>query len=387
MREPAAQIRDLVKTYGSGDALVRALDGVSLDLEAGRFTAIMGPSGSGKSTLMHCAAALDRADSGTVRIGDQDLSSLGDKALTRLRRDRIGFIFQAYNLVPTLSAEENIRLPQAIAGRKPDPQWYDEVVDTVGLRDRLTHRPASSPAASSNGSRSPGRWSAGPRSCSPTSPPATSTAARGAEILELLRRSVDDHDQTVVMVTHDPVPRRTPTASSSSPTAAWSTSCASPTASRSSPGWQRSSPWRPTRPSLPEPEVVRAAWKSLMARKVRLAMSTSAIALGVAFVVGSLVFSAALSKGVDKLFASAVGDVVVRPAGSSTPNGDPSTRTVPASLARRLAEVPGAARADGNVSALGVFVIGRSGKVIGGLGAPTYGLATPTPRPGTASRD
>ncbi|MFZ2012222.1 MAG: FtsX-like permease family protein [Nocardioides sp.] len=121
--------------------------------------------------------------------------------------------------------------------------------------------------------------------------------------------------------------------------------------------------------------MVRAAWKSLMARKVRLAMSTSAIALGVAFVVGSLVFSAALSKGVDKLFASAVGDVVVRPAGSSTLNGDPSTRTVPASLARQLAEVPGAARADGNVSALGVYVIGRSGKVIGGLGAPTYGLS------------
>jgi putative ABC transport system ATP-binding protein len=139
--EPAARIRDLVKTYGSGDALVRALDGVSLDLEAGQFTAIMGPSGSGKSTLMHCAAALDRPDSGTVHIGDQELSRLGDKALTRLRRDRIGFVFQSYNLVPTLTAEENIRLPQAIARRKPDPAWYDEVVDTVGLRDRLTHRP------------------------------------------------------------------------------------------------------------------------------------------------------------------------------------------------------------------------------------------------------
>ena len=142
MSEPAARIRDLVKTYGSGDALVRALDGVSLDLEAGRFTAIMGPSGSGKSTLMHCAAALDRADSGTVHIGDQELSRLGDKALTRLRRDRIGFVFQAFNLVPTLTAQENIVLPSAIAGRRPDPAWFDEVIDTVGLRDRLGHRPS-----------------------------------------------------------------------------------------------------------------------------------------------------------------------------------------------------------------------------------------------------
>jgi putative ABC transport system ATP-binding protein len=183
--EPAARIRDLVKTYGSGDALVRALDGVSLDLEAGRFTAIMGPSGSGKSTLMHCAAALDRADSGTVHIGDQELGRLSDKALTRLRRDRIGFVFQAYNLVPTLTAEENIRLPQAIAGRKPDPQWYDEVVDTVGLRDRLSHRP--------------NELSGGQQQR------VALDSKAGAEILELLRRSVDDHAQTVVMVTHDPI--------------------------------------------------------------------------------------------------------------------------------------------------------------------------------------
>ena len=189
MSEPAARIRDLVKTYGSGDALVRALDGVSLDLEAGRFTAIMGPSGSGKSTLMRCAAALDRADSGTVHIGEQELGRLGDRALTRLRRDRIGFVFQAYNLIPTLNAEENIRLPQAIAGRKPDPQWYDEVIDTVGLRDRLTHKPHE--------------LSGGQQQRVAVARALVSRS--GAEILELLRRSVDDHDQTVVMVTHDPV--------------------------------------------------------------------------------------------------------------------------------------------------------------------------------------
>ncbi len=205
MREPAAQIRDLVKTYGSGDALVRALDGVSLDLEAGRFTAIMGPSGSGKSTLMHCTAALDRADSGSVRIGDQDLSSLGDKALTRLRRDRIGFVFQAYNLVPTLSAEENIRLPQAIAGRKPDPQWYDEVVDTVGLRDRLTHRPHELSGGQQQRVAVARALVGRPAIVFADEPTGNLDSRSGAEILELLRRSVDRHDQTVVMVTHDPV--------------------------------------------------------------------------------------------------------------------------------------------------------------------------------------
>jgi putative ABC transport system ATP-binding protein len=205
VREPAARIRDLVKTYGSGDALVRALDGVSLDLEAGRFTAIMGPSGSGKSTLMHCAAALDRADSGTVHIGDQELGRLGDRALTRLRRDRIGFVFQAYNLIPTLNAEENIRLPQAIAGRKPDAAWYDEVIDTVGLRDRLTHKPNELSGGQQQRVAVARALVGRPQIVFADEPTGNLDSKSGAEILELLRRSVDDHDQTVVMVTHDPV--------------------------------------------------------------------------------------------------------------------------------------------------------------------------------------
>ena len=137
----AARVRDLTKTYGKGDAMVRALDGVSLDLVAGEFTAIMGPSGSGKSTLMHCCAALDTATSGEVFIGDRELGKLKDKELTRLRRDEIGFVFQSFNLVPTLTAEENIVLPQSIARRKPDREWFDPVIDTVGIRDRLGHRP------------------------------------------------------------------------------------------------------------------------------------------------------------------------------------------------------------------------------------------------------
>jgi putative ABC transport system ATP-binding protein len=154
---------------------------------------------------MHCAAALDRADSGSVHIGDQDLSSLGDKALTRLRRDRIGFVFQAYNLVPTLSAEENIRLPQAIAGRKPDQQWYDEVVDTVGLRDRLTHRPNELSGGQQQRVAVARALVGRPAIVFADEPTGNLDSRSGAEILELLRRSVDQHDQTVVMVTHDPV--------------------------------------------------------------------------------------------------------------------------------------------------------------------------------------
>jgi putative ABC transport system ATP-binding protein len=205
VNEPAARIRDLTKTYGSGDALVRALDGVSLDLAAGEFTAIMGPSGSGKSTLMHCAAALDTADSGTVEIGDQELTRLGDKALTRLRRDRIGFVFQSYNLIPTLTAEENIRLPMAIAGRKPDPAWYDEVVATVGLGDRLRHRPHELSGGQQQRVAVARALVGRPAIVFADEPTGNLDSKAGGEILELLRRSVDQHGQTVVMVTHDPI--------------------------------------------------------------------------------------------------------------------------------------------------------------------------------------
>src|SRR3954465_2791293 len=137
----AARVVDLTKVYGSGDAEVRALDGVTLDIAMGEFTAVMGPSGSGKSTLMHCCAALDTPTSGEIWLGDPQLRGLHDKKLTLLRRRQIGFVFQSFNLVPTLTARENILLPLSIAGRKPDPAWYDSVIDTVGLRDRLHHKP------------------------------------------------------------------------------------------------------------------------------------------------------------------------------------------------------------------------------------------------------
>jgi putative ABC transport system ATP-binding protein len=204
-RAPAARVRNLTKTYGAGEALIRALDDVTLDLGAGEFTAVMGPSGSGKSTLMHCCAALDTADSGSVFVGDQDLSSMKDKALTRLRRDEIGFVFQSYNLVPTLTAEENILLPLAIARRRPDPEWYDSVIATVALGDRLKHKPNELSGGQQQRVAVARALVSRPRIVFADEPTGNLDSRSGAEVLELLRRSVDEHGQTVVMVSHDPV--------------------------------------------------------------------------------------------------------------------------------------------------------------------------------------
>jgi putative ABC transport system ATP-binding protein len=201
----AARVSHLTKTYGIGETQVIALNDVSLDLLAGEFTAVMGPSGSGKSTLMHCLAALDTADSGSVMIGDQELTVLKDKALTRLRRDEIGFVFQSYNLVPTLTARENILLPLAIAGRSPDRAWYDSVIATVGLADRLHHKPKELSGGQQQRVAIARALVSQPRIVFADEPTGNLDSKSGAEVLELLRSSVDDHGQTVVIVTHDPV--------------------------------------------------------------------------------------------------------------------------------------------------------------------------------------
>jgi putative ABC transport system ATP-binding protein len=206
MSEPAAaRAVDLTKVYGKGQAEVRALDGVTLDLFAGQFTAIMGPSGSGKSTLMHCLAALDTATSGQAVVGDTDLSTLNDKKLTELRRDAIGFVFQAFNLVPTLSARENILLPLSIAGRKPDMDWFDSVVDTVNLRDRLDHRPNEMSGGQQQRVACARALVSRPSIVFADEPTGNLDSTSGAEVLAFLQRSVRDFGQTVVMVTHDPV--------------------------------------------------------------------------------------------------------------------------------------------------------------------------------------
>jgi len=201
----AARAIDATKVYGSGDTQVRALDGVTVDFATGRFTAIMGPSGSGKSTLMHCVAGLDSLTSGTVEIAGTDLTRLDDKALTRVRRDQVGFIFQAFNLIPTLSALENITLPMDLAGRKPDQGWLDSVVATVGLGDRLKHRPSELSGGQQQRVAVARALAAQPQITFADEPTGNLDSRAGAEILEFMQRAVTDLGQTIVMVTHDPV--------------------------------------------------------------------------------------------------------------------------------------------------------------------------------------
>ena len=201
----AARTVGLTKVYGHDQTQVVALDEVSIEFVAGEFTAVMGPSGSGKSTLMHCAAALDSATSGQVYLGDTELTSLKDKALTMLRRDRIGFVFQAFNLVPTLTAYENIVLPLAIAGRRPDQAWFDTVIGTVGLRDRLTHRPSELSGGQQQRVACARALVSRPDIVFADEPTGNLDSHSGAEVLGFLRRSVDEFGQTIVMVTHDPV--------------------------------------------------------------------------------------------------------------------------------------------------------------------------------------
>jgi putative ABC transport system ATP-binding protein len=202
-RTVAARTVDVSKVYGSGDAAVVALDGVSIDIERGRFTAIMGPSGSGKSTLMHCLAGLDTVSSGQVYVGDTLLNTLSDKGLTALRRDKVGFIFQQFNLLPTLTAVENITLPLSIAGRKPDIDWLAEVVETVGLADRLTHRPSELSGGQQQRVACARALVARPEVIFADEPTGNLDSRSGAEVLAFLRRSVGDFGQTIVMVTHD----------------------------------------------------------------------------------------------------------------------------------------------------------------------------------------
>ncbi|TSE01855.1 ABC transporter ATP-binding protein [Skermania sp. ID1734] len=200
----AARAVDLLKTYGSGDTQVRALDGVSVDFARGEFTAIMGPSGSGKSTLMHCLAGLDTASSGSVAIGDTELTSLADKQMTALRRDRIGFVFQAFNLVPTLTALENITLPLDIAGRRPDQDWLDTVIRRLGLADRLTHRPTELSGGQQQRVACARALAGRPEIIFGDEPTGNLDSTSSAEVLNILRAAVDEFGQTVVIVTHDP---------------------------------------------------------------------------------------------------------------------------------------------------------------------------------------
>jgi putative ABC transport system ATP-binding protein len=197
------EAQDLARRYGEGEAAVDALAGVSVSFPTGRFAAIMGPSGSGKSTLMHILAGLDRPTSGSVRLAGVELTGLDDHALTQLRRDRIGFIFQTFNLLPVLNAEENILLPLSIADRKPDREWFDRLVDTVGIRDRLTHRPAELSGGQQQRVAVARALVSRPAVVFADEPSGNLDSKASGDVLELLRHAVDDFSQTVVMVTHD----------------------------------------------------------------------------------------------------------------------------------------------------------------------------------------
>ena len=202
---PAAQAVDATKVYGSGESAVRALDEIDVTFERGRFTAIMGPSGSGKSTLLHCLAGLDRLTSGQVFLGDIEISACKEKQLTVVRRDRIGFVFQSYNLVPTLNALENMTLPMALAHRQPDQQWLDTVIDTVRLRDRLRHRPSELSGGQQQRVAVARALASRPQIVFADEPTGNLDSRAGAEILAFMRTAVDGLGQTVVMVTHDPL--------------------------------------------------------------------------------------------------------------------------------------------------------------------------------------
>ncbi len=200
----AARIENGVKIYGAAHTEVRALDGVTAGFEQGRFTAIMGPSGSGKSTLLHCMAGLDVLTDGHVYIGDIDLGSLNERDLTLLRRDKVGFVFQAYNLVPTLNARENILLPLLIAGEPEDRAWFTNVVDTIGIGDRLTHRPSELSGGQQQRVAAARALVARPEIVFADEPSGNLDSKSGAELLEFMRRAVKEFGQTIVMVTHDP---------------------------------------------------------------------------------------------------------------------------------------------------------------------------------------
>jgi putative ABC transport system ATP-binding protein len=197
------EAQDLRRRFGEGEAAVDALAGVTVAFPAGRFAAIMGPSGSGKSTLMHILAGLDRPTSGEVTVAGVRLNGLGDADLTRLRRDRIGFIFQTFNLLPVLNAEENILLPLSIAGRKPDSEWFDRLIDTVGIRDRLGHRPAELSGGQQQRVAVARALISRPSVVFADEPSGNLDSKSSGDVLELLRHAVDDFEQTVVMVTHD----------------------------------------------------------------------------------------------------------------------------------------------------------------------------------------
>ena len=357
---------DLRKTYGTGQATVHALAGIDVTFERGRFTAVMGPSGSGKSTLMHCMAGLDRPTSGQTFVGDLDIGRLDDKGLTQMRRDRIGFVFQSFNLVPTLTAGENITLPADLAGKKVDKEWFDYLVGQLGIADRLTHRPTEMSGGQQQRCACARALINRPDLIFADEPTGNLDSNSSAEMLAFLRRSVTEFGQSIVMVTHDPrgaVLRR--------------------------PGGLPGRRQHRRRDGRPHPRLRpgadRARWapdmwrvtiKGLLAHKLRLALTALAIVLGVTFIAGTFVLTDTLHNTFDTLFGNIYQniDFQVRGVAQFGSGGTATRNPVPESLLATVQRVPGVEAADGSVTGYAQY-IAPDGKAISTGGAPTLGLS------------
>ena len=351
------------RSTATGDTAVRALDGVSVEIPAGRFTAVMGPSGSGKSTLMHCLAGLDDLTSGQVFVGDLELGSLSDAALTKVRRERLGFVFQSFNLLPTLTAEENILLPLRLAGARPDPAWVDGVIDTVGLRDRLGHRPSELSGGQQQRVAVARALASRPEVVFADEPTGNLDSRSGAEVLGLLRESVDRFGQTVVMVTHDPA------------AAAWADHALfladgrivdridEPTAALGARAHEE------VRGVM---GMVRLTLAAAWSRKRRLAGTVLAVVLGVAFLSATLVIGDSARAGFSTAFAEANAgtDALVRSSVDIEAADVVASSPIPASVADTVADVDGVAAVALSVEGVGQ-VLDAEGDAIGADGPPT----------------
>ena len=287
---------DVSRRYGEGDAAVDALVGISTGFERGRFTAIMGPSGSGKSTLMHILAGLDRPTSGTVSLDGQEITGLDDGELTKLRRDKLGFVFQFFNLLPVLTAEENLVLPLSIAGRKPDREWLDQLIKTVGLEDRRTHRPSELSGGQQQRVAVARALVSKPAVVFADEPTGNLDSRSSADVLELLRRAVDEFGQTVIMVTHDP--------SAATHADRLITLTDGSIVHDAAPGLERRGDRADEADRLAR--VTRLAIKSLWARKVRALTTILAVVIGVAFVAGTYILTDTTFAAFDEIFSDSL---------------------------------------------------------------------------------
>ena len=379
---PAARIVDGVKIYGTGATAVRALDAISADFAVGAFTAIMGPSGSGKSTLLHCLAGLDRLTEGQVLIGDVDLGSLDDKAMTLLRRERIGFVFQAFNLVPTLTAQENVLLPLTLGGKKPDRAWLEELARSLGIADRLGHRPAELSGGQQQRVATARALVTRPDLIFADEPTGNLDSRSATELLTQIRRAVDEYHQTVVMVTHDPRAAAYADRVLFLADGRVVSELLDPTADRVLDAIRELGAEGLT--AVPDRSRRLIMWrvtlKGVVAHRLRYALTALAVLLGVAFIAGTFVLTDTINSTFNGLYDQIYQGTaaVVRATQPFNPgtNFTSQRQRIDASLATTVAKVPGVKAVALDIEGYAQLV-GRDGKPIGKAsnGPPTLGVA------------